>query len=504
MKKAYCFYLFLLFVSCSKDIQERTIPSFQPLGLDEQAVGWKTIHIAKPSDIVVEPPVDGSSVIYAKEIEEIVKRQQNISSADQKMINIWKGSGVIKWNEIARELVAKYNLPPEPKADGTYPVPSSLNPGGTPKFPFANPPYASRAYAYLHTAIHDALVVVWAEKFKHLRMSPAVYSKKVRALEPVQLDLPSYPSEDAAVAQVAVRMLSVLFPNDTVMLKSFSAEQKQAKWMSGVASSSDIHAGETIGNAIAGLALNRLRTDNMSAAVGNPNSWAAMEESAVSKGNSTPWRSLEIPTRPMMLANFGNVKLWSMTTEQRDSLRPPPPPKVGSAQFIKELNEVKSYDRTKQSKEWKIALYWSDGVGTYTPAGHWNEIAAKHMATLQLSEVKIAKVLAVMNIAMADAGICSWDTKSFYFSARPSQFDASIKTIGLPNFPSYTSGHSTFSGAASTVLGYIFPQDKDRFEAMASEASVSRIYGGIHFRSDCEVGLRCGKIIGSFALKFAN
>ncbi|MFM7769502.1 MAG: vanadium-dependent haloperoxidase, partial [Bacteroidota bacterium] len=173
-------------------------------------------------------------------------------------------------------------------------------------------------------------------------------------------------------------------------------------------------------------------------------------------------------------------------------------------QFLKELDEVRNIKRTSNSKEWQIALYWADGLGTYTPPGHWNEIAAQHISVMQLSEVKTAQVLAIMNIAMADAAICCWDTKAYYFSARPSQVDPSIKTIGLPNFPSYTSGHSTFSGAAASVLGYMFPQDKKRFDDMATEASVSRIYGGIHFRSDCEVGLRCGKTIGSFANNFAN
>lgn len=504
MKKLFVIYVLVLFISCSKDVEERVIPAFEPIGLDEKAGTWKTIHISKSSDIPVAVPDVVTSNSYALEIDAIFTRQQKLNTSDQILIQKWKGSGVIKWNEVARELVAKYNLPPEPNADGTYPVPSAANPGANPKFPFANPPYASRAYAYLHTAIHDALVVVWAEKFKYRRMSPSVNSSKVKALEPIQNALPSYPSEDAAMAQVAVRMLNVLFPNDTMMIKSLSAEQKEAKWISGFASASDIQAGEAIGNAIADRALQRLRTDNMSAAVGNPNLWSTLEQNAFGRGNTLPWKSMEIPARPMMLANFGNVKLWTMNTQQRDSLRPGPPPAVGSTQFLKELEEVRNIKRTSNSKEWQIALYWADGLGTYTPPGHWNEIAAQHISTMQLSEVKAAQVFAVMNIAMADAAICCWDTKAYYFSARPSQVDPSIKTIGLPNFPSYTSGHSTFSGAAATVLGYMFPQDKRRFDDMAEEASLSRIYGGIHFRSDCEVGLRCGKTIGSFANNFAN
>ena len=68
---------------------------------------------------------------------------------------------------------------------------------------------------------------------------------------------------------------------------------------------------------------------------------------------------------------------------------------------------------------------------------------------------------------------------------------------GLPNFPSFTSGHSTFSGAAATFLSYLFPEKANHYEAMAQEASNSRMYGAIHYRSDCEVGLQMGKAIGN-------
>ena len=61
-------------------------------------------------------------------------------------------------------------------------------------------------------------------------------------------------------------------------------------------------------------------------------------------------------------------------------------------------------------------------------------------------------------MALHDAAVGCWDAKFTYFNPRPSQLDPSIKTvIGLPNFPSYTSGHSTFSAAAAAVLSYLFP-----------------------------------------------
>ncbi|WP_204325134.1 hypothetical protein, partial [Stenotrophomonas maltophilia] len=73
--------------------------------------------------------------------------QQNITPAQQAIINYWSAGAVLRWNEIMRELVAKHNLPPYQNDDGTYPIPTAANPFSYPQFPFANPPYAARAYA---------------------------------------------------------------------------------------------------------------------------------------------------------------------------------------------------------------------------------------------------------------------------------------------------------------------------------------------------------------------
>jgi membrane-associated phospholipid phosphatase len=76
--------------------------------------------------------------------------------------------------------------------------------------------------------------------------------------------------------------------------------------------------------------------------------------------------------------------------------------------------------------------------------------------------------------------------------------------VGLPNFPSYTSGHSTFSYAAATVLSSFFPENSAKYYGYAQEASDSRVYGLIHFRVDCVMGGKHGRIIGDFAVKRAN
>jgi membrane-associated phospholipid phosphatase len=146
-------------------------------------------------------------------------------------------------------------------------------------------------------------------------------------------------------------------------------------------------------------------------------------------------------------------------------------------------------------------MYWSDGLGTFTPPGHWNEIATEYIIKNKMNELRVARTYSLLNMAMMDAGIACWYAKGYYYYPRPSQMDASIKTIGLPNFPSYTSGHSTFSAAAATVLGYIFPQNKTEFDDMAKEASLSRLYGGIHYRFDCVEGLKNGVGVGTFAVR---
>jgi membrane-associated phospholipid phosphatase len=115
----------------------------------------------------------------------------------------------------------------------------------------------------------------------------------------------------------------------------------------------------------------------------------------------------------------------------------------------------------------------------------------------------MARLLAYVGTALMDAGIGCWDTKYYYYSPRPQQFG--LKTsVGLPNFPSYTSGHSTFSYAAATVLSAFFPEKSKTFEGYAQEASDSRVYGLIHFRVDCTMGGKHGKAIGTFAVQRAN
>jgi hypothetical protein len=206
-----------------------------------------------------------------------------------------------------------------------------------------------------------------------------------------------------------------------------------------------------------------------------------------------------------MLPNFGAVSAWMMTAADVAASRPVPPPSTGSAQMRAELAEVKTTVEHLTKAQRDVAQRWNDGAGTYTPPGHWNDIAADHIRDAKMSEVRAARTFALLNSAMHDASVACWNTKYFYFNPRPSQLDPSIKTsIGLPNFPAYPSGHSTFSASAAAVLSYVFPASAPEFNEMADEAGISRLYGAIHYRSDIERGKEHGARVGAFTVRFAQ
>lgn len=222
--------------------------------------------------------------------------------------------------------------------------------------------------------------------------------------------------------------------------------------------------------------------------------------------------------------------------------RPPPPPELASAEYATAVDEVlrlgraDSAERTLEQTE--IADFWADGGGTATPPGHWNRIAVDlSLANGQIT-LERARTLALLNLGLADAGISAWDTKYAYDFWRPidairqatedgNEATAEDSTwqplLQTPPFPAYTSGHSTFSGAAATVLTSIFGEavafatrsdghtgltqrplatlTSRHFDSIweaADEAGISRVYGGIHFAFDNTAGLTVGDAIGHY------
>jgi len=244
-------------------------------------------------------------------------------------------------------------------------------------------------------------------------------------------------------------------------------------------------------------------------------------------GGSGPgvWVPTDPAFLPYLLPQWGFVAPFAMNSSSQ--FRPPGPPSLDSERFASDYNEVKELGgatgSTRTEDQTEIAVFWADGAGTETPPGHWNSIARTIANTRGNTLEENARLFALLNIAMADAAICAWDAKSTFDFWRPVTAIAFVEPqlnwmsfIVTPPFPDYVSGHSTFSGAAATVLPRFFRTNNLPFTIgsdflpgvrrsfsncldAAEEAAVSRIYGGIHFRSASEDGLQAGINISEWA-----
>ena len=331
--------------SCNKEVETKEVLGvLTPAKLDQTASSWTPIILTNYStQVPVAPPSATTSAAYLAEIAAIKDAQSKLTKSQRGIIEYWSAGGVLRWNQILRELVAKYNLPPAPKADGTYAIPDAENPFGDPAFPFSNPPYAARAYSYVSVAQYDALKAAWFYKFQYNRPSPYKVDSSVESLMPAS-DLPAYPSEDAVLSGATAEMMKVLFPAALEEITLRAADQRNAALWSGKATASDISTGLALGKAVAAIILapgtGRFRTDGMGAAVGTPAQWQALADGATARGE-IPWISRETPARPPMLPNFGKVRAWNMTTAQITAERPLPPPPTLSSEMEEEIVEVK-------------------------------------------------------------------------------------------------------------------------------------------------------------------
>jgi len=195
-----------------------------------------------------------------------------------------------------------------------------------------------------------------------------------------------------------------------------------------------------------------------------------------------------------------------------------------TSEMWKQAKEVYNTDKTLTEDQRNIALYWADDAGeTFTPPGHWISMINGFVQTEDMKLDQAAEIFALTSIAMADACITVWHTKYRINFLRPKtyineHFEKGWEPyVETPPFAGYTSGHSGFSGSASTILTELIgnkpfidsshvligllPKQFTSFKEAAKEASESRMYGGIHFRCDIEDGLVEGNNIGDFILK---
>lgn len=241
------------------------------------------------------------------------------------------------------------------------------------------------------------------------------------------------------------------------------------------------------------------------------------------------WRA----TPPAKLAaaapQFATMATWVL--ESQSQFRPSGPPPLNSPQYAADYNETRLkgdiHSVSRTTDETTAALFWNASTVTY----YWNSLAVRLAQQNNLNFTDEARMLAHVNLALADAGIACWDAKYHYLFWRPitainlGDTDGNGDTpldvnwqplLTTPNHPEYPSGHSTTSGAAIQVLIGWFGDDTPfwinsdvlpgvirsfpTLSAARDEIAAARIDGGIHFRTACEDGFLTGSKVGQFVL----
>jgi PAP2 superfamily len=249
------------------------------------------------------------------------------------------------------------------------------------------------------------------------------------------------------------------------------------------------------------------------------------------------WRETPSQFRPPLLPYWGRVRPFVMTSQ--DQFRAPPPESLGSKEYAEELAFVAkkgardNADRTDYQT--MSTPFWNDDLGTGTPPGHWNMVAADLARRKNLSTPDTARLFALLNFAQADSGISCWEAKYYYNTWRPEtalrevnqQLNPHAEAIPdfIPNmpsppFPSYPSGHSTFSAAGARLLALYFGTDDIEFSITSDalpgavrtfkklsdaqkEAGMSRVWGGIHTMSDNLEAQKVGVKIAEWTMEHA-
>ena len=367
-----------------------------------------------------------------------------------------------------------------------------------------SPPVASRALAILHVSMYDAVNGISRVNEPYL----------------VRSAVPSSASKETAAAAAAHRVLLTLFPQ-----ASQRFDHLYHVTLAGIPDGPHKGAGVAWGEYVAAQILSSRDSDGSAAIVAAPDG-----------SGPGAWVATPPAQAGYLVPQWGFVLPFAMPTSA--FFRPDGPPSLDSARYAADFNEVKALGAavgsTSTADQTLVALFWADGAGTETPPGHWNSIAQTVAATFGNTLEQNARLFALLNIAMADAGICAWDAKYSYLFWRPitavrnADGDGNPATtsdpgwqslIVTPPFPEYVSGHSAFSGAAATILARFFASDQvsfstrsdfvpdvvrqfTSFSAAAREAAESRVYGGIHFRSSSEDGLTGGIEIGNWVVDY--
>ena len=256
---------------------------------------------------------------------------------------------------------------------------------------------------------------------------------------------------------------------------------------------------------------------------------------------STKERSRWIPTAPdyadAMEAHWSSMKLMALAApDQCPAGKFPAYSETPGSDFYKEMMEVYTRSKNLTDEEKEITMFWDDNPfisrhkghvmfqdKKMTPGGHWMAIAGIGCRLKKAGLVTSAQAYALTSVGLYDAFIACWHEKYNTVRLRPQTAiqrlvdEQWISFLQTPPFPEYPSGHSTISATAAEILTHMFGDNLSytdsseleynlpvrsfrSFRQAAEEASISRLYGGIHFRCGCEQGNALGKKVAAAIL----
>ncbi|MDQ3951343.1 MAG: phosphatase PAP2 family protein [Actinomycetota bacterium] len=447
------------------------------------------------------PPADGSRRTKT-ELRELLRLQRERTERQVRVARRWgRGPATIPWTRVALDSIRTMRSA-------------------------AFPTRSARALALFHLGMHDALIAADDARAAYRRARPRSLDDRIDPL--LRARGTSYPDERAVAAGAAGALLSYLFPDAPPgKFERLAAQAAESRLWAGVAYRSDVRRGLDMGRAVAALVIERAGAD------GHDRPWDfAADRLCSTEGCTgedeahwvpTPTGFQYPPTDPMA------SKWETYLMESPGQFLPPPPHEYGSAEFMNELEEVKRLSAEATEDEQELAFFWDDGPGTYSPAGHWNDIAIDLVRNRGLDTMETARAFALMNAAIRDAFVATWHAKYHYWSIRPVTAIRRANIAGAPNphyepgwlpnlstppFPAYPSGHSAESAAAARVLQYLMPDSGEPAKAIADEmgaagsiddlaeqVAYSRLVGGIHFRSDNDAALILGRRIAALAIE---